>query len=166
MPLPLIDRISDSELKLVYRWMMVNGFAQCQMCGTTDDLTFDHIIPKIRGGGNSWDNLCIMCGPCNVAKGSRLISGLIPLGIESPHLSTVQIYDLEPGMRTFFGTIEAAGFVGHFNGKDMYVLEFSGENLLHSVMNSKQYRHSLTSSKIQSRPGEQRIPLDPRFVLV
>lgn len=166
MPLPLIDRISDSELKLVYRWLMSNGFQQCQLCATRDDLTFDHIIPKIRGGGNSWDNLCIMCGPCNVAKGSRIIKGLIPLSMEAPMLDTVQVYDLQPGMKTFFGTVEAAGFVGHFNDKDMYVIEFSGEDLMLSVMNSKQYRHRMLRNGVQSRPGDQKIPLDPRFVLV
>lgn len=166
MPLPLIDRISNSEMKLVYKWLMKNGFEQCQICGTREDLTFDHIIPKIRGGGNSWDNLCIMCGSCNVAKGSRIVPGLIPLSVESSRIDTIQIYDLEAGMHTFFGTVEAAGFVGHFNGKDMYVVEFSGENLLHSVMTHKQYRHSLTSERVQSRPGDQKIPLDPRFCLV
>lgn len=166
MPLPLIDRISDSELKLVYRWLMNNGFEHCQLCGTSEDLTFDHIIPKIRGGDNSWDNLCIMCGPCNVAKGSRIIKGLIPLSIEAPRLHTVQVYDLQPGMHTFFGIVEASGFVGHFNGKDMYVIEFSGPDLMLSVMNSKQYRHRIARNGIQSRPGDQQIPLDPRFVLV
>lgn len=166
MPLPLIDRISDSELKLVYRWLMNNGFEHCQICWTSEDLTFDHIIPKIRGGSNSWDNLCIMCGPCNVAKGSKIIQGLVPLSSQAPKLTTVQIYDLQPGMRTFFGVIEATGFVGHFNNKDMYVIEFSGENLLRSVMNTKQLRHSLANSNCQSRPGDQQIPLDPRFCLV
>lgn len=166
MPLPLIDRISDSELKLVYKWLMQNGFEQCQLCGATENLTFDHIIPKIRGGGNSWDNLCIMCGPCNVAKGSRIIKGLIPLSVEPPQYNSSQVYDLQPGMKTFFGTVEASGFVGHFNGKDMYVIEFSGEDLMLSVMNCKQYRHRIARNGVQSRPGDQMIPLDPRFVLV
>jgi len=166
MPLPLIDTISNSELRLVYKWLMKNGFVHCQLCGTADDLTFDHIIPKIRGGGNSFDNLCIMCGPCNVAKGSRIIKGLIPLNVEAPDLTTMQVYDLQPGMHTFFGIVEATGFVGHFNGKDMYVIEFSGEDLVLSVMNTKQYHNRIARKRVDSRPGDQKIPLDPRFVLV
>jgi 5-methylcytosine-specific restriction endonuclease McrA len=43
----------------------------CQYCGSPDDLTFDHIIPKSRGGRTSWDNIVTACAPCNLAKGGR-----------------------------------------------------------------------------------------------
>jgi 5-methylcytosine-specific restriction endonuclease McrA len=35
-------------------------------------LTFDHVIPRSRGGRTSWDNVVTACGPCNLRKGSRL----------------------------------------------------------------------------------------------
>lgn len=165
MPLPLIDRISDSELKLVYKWLMQNGSAQCQICSTRDDLTFDHIIPKIRGGSNDLGNLCILCANCNVAKGSRLMN-LIPLTVDAPHFDLIQIYDLEPGVFTIYGRVEAVGFVGKFNGKDMYVIEFSGEDLLCSVLTGQRLYRRLAKKPVQSRPGDQMIPLDPRFCLV
>ena len=168
MVLPLLDRISNNEFKLIYKWYMRNGFACCQLCGSREDLTFDHIIPKIRGGGNGLNNLCFMCKTCNVKKGSRIIHGLIPLSIESPYIHTALVYDLVPGMKTLFGEVEALGFVGSYSNKDMYVIEFSGENPIASVMTAKQLRDRLSARRpnVHSRPGSQEVPLDPRFCLV
>ncbi len=47
----------------------------CQYCGClekTSDLTFDHVIPKSRGGGTSWTNIVTACRTCNVEKGHKL----------------------------------------------------------------------------------------------
>lgn len=40
----------------------------CELCGSTDDLTRDHIIPISKGGTNDPSNLRILCRPCNSAK--------------------------------------------------------------------------------------------------
>ena len=45
----------------------------CQYCGDKDDLTFDHLIPRSRGGTSSWDNIVASCAPCNRRKGDRLL---------------------------------------------------------------------------------------------
>jgi hypothetical protein len=42
--------------------------------GKTIKFTKDHIIPKARGGGNSYKNLQTMCEPCNTKKGCRMPS--------------------------------------------------------------------------------------------
>jgi 5-methylcytosine-specific restriction endonuclease McrA len=34
-------------------------------------LTIDHVIPKSKGGDDSWDNLVAACLPCNNKKGDR-----------------------------------------------------------------------------------------------
>jgi 5-methylcytosine-specific restriction endonuclease McrA len=44
---------------------------RCQYCGCRDRLTIDHIIPKSRGGRDTWDNLVSACIPCNNKKGDR-----------------------------------------------------------------------------------------------
>jgi len=57
---------------------------QCQYCAnyfTDDKLTMDHVMPKSRGGDNSWENLVAACKKCNQKKGSRTVkeSGMMPL---------------------------------------------------------------------------------------
>jgi len=50
----------------------------CQYCGSRGDLTFDHVLPRSRGGVTSWENVVAACSPCNLRKGNRLLrnSGL------------------------------------------------------------------------------------------
>jgi 5-methylcytosine-specific restriction endonuclease McrA len=43
----------------------------CQYCGATGDLTFDHVVPRARGGVTSWENVVAACAPCNLHKGSK-----------------------------------------------------------------------------------------------
>ena len=42
----------------------------CQYCGARDDLTFDHLLPRSRGGHTTWDNVVAACSPCNLRKGN------------------------------------------------------------------------------------------------
>jgi len=56
----------------------------CQYCGdafASENLTFDHVIPKARGGTTLWGNVVTACAPCNLSKGHRLPkeSGMYPL---------------------------------------------------------------------------------------
>ena len=48
-----------------------DGFA-CQYCGSPDELTFDHVIPRSRGGRTTWENIVTACAPCNLTKGGRM----------------------------------------------------------------------------------------------
>ncbi len=34
-----------------------------------DDLTFDHVVPRSRGGRTTWENIVTACAPCNLAQG-------------------------------------------------------------------------------------------------
>ena len=43
---------------------------QCQYCGSRDELTFDHVIPRAKGGQTTWENVVAACSPCNLKKGS------------------------------------------------------------------------------------------------
>ncbi|NJN27463.1 MAG: HNH endonuclease [Cyclobacteriaceae bacterium] len=45
-----------------------DGFT-CQYCGTNQDLTLDHLIPKAKGGETKWNNLVTACKKCNSRKG-------------------------------------------------------------------------------------------------
>ena len=44
----------------------------CQYCGEKKDLTFDHLLPKSKGGVTDWENVVTACSTCNVKKGGRL----------------------------------------------------------------------------------------------
>ena len=44
----------------------------CQYCGAHDDLTFDHVVPRSKGGHTTWDNVVTACSPCNLIKGGHL----------------------------------------------------------------------------------------------
>lgn len=45
---------------------------KCVYCGRGDlQLTLDHIIPRSRGGGDTWENLVAACLKCNNKKGDR-----------------------------------------------------------------------------------------------
>jgi 5-methylcytosine-specific restriction endonuclease McrA len=43
----------------------------CQYCGSGEELTFDHLIPRTYGGVTSWENVVTACSPCNLRKGGR-----------------------------------------------------------------------------------------------
>ncbi|MBT3307518.1 MAG: HNH endonuclease [Alphaproteobacteria bacterium] len=46
----------------------------CQYCGhafTSEILTFDHVVPRSRGGRSTWDNVVTACSPCNLRKGHQ-----------------------------------------------------------------------------------------------
>ncbi len=56
----------------------------CQYCGNkfrSEDLTFDHVIPRSRGGRTTWQNIVTSCEPCNLRKGNRSTRacGMLPL---------------------------------------------------------------------------------------
>lgn len=68
---------------------------RCALCGgkfkSLDEATIDHIIPKSRGGTNSWRNYQLAHGLCNQKKGSTLPtvwdkSTILSLLLESGHL--------------------------------------------------------------------------------
>ncbi len=49
-----------------------DGFS-CQYCGHGGELTFDHVIPRSRGGITSWENVVSACSSCNLKKGAKTL---------------------------------------------------------------------------------------------
>ena len=55
--------------------VFLRDYFTCQYCGTrkpTQELTFDHLVPRSRGGRTTWENVVTACGQCNLLKGNRL----------------------------------------------------------------------------------------------
>lgn len=46
---------------------------KCRNCGTTNNLTIDHIIPRSKGGTSRYENLQVLCGKCNVKKADKIM---------------------------------------------------------------------------------------------
>lgn len=77
-PIPTIIRIN--RYVRVRNWSAVLNKANilrrdnhcCQYCGAHNvPLTIDHVIPKVLGGKDTWENLVTACIPCNNKKGDR-----------------------------------------------------------------------------------------------
>ena len=52
--------------------ILVRDNYTCQYCGKQNkSLTVDHVIPKFRGGQDTWENLVAACKECNQTKGER-----------------------------------------------------------------------------------------------
>jgi len=45
---------------------------KCVKCGTTENLTLDHRIPRSRGGRSTMENLQTMCHDCNNEKADKM----------------------------------------------------------------------------------------------
>ena len=45
----------------------------CQYCADNSELTFDHMVPRSRGGRTTWSNVTTACAPCNLRKGGRTL---------------------------------------------------------------------------------------------
>jgi 5-methylcytosine-specific restriction endonuclease McrA len=64
-------RVPYRRVLLTRRNLLRRDGHACQYCGATDRLTMDHVVPKSRGGPDTWENLVAACVPCNNRKGSR-----------------------------------------------------------------------------------------------
>lgn len=59
-------KVTDRDVARLYA-------SSCVACGSTDDITADHIIPLAKGGRHSIGNLQPLCRSCNSSKSDRLM---------------------------------------------------------------------------------------------
>jgi len=64
-------KLPYKRIVLSRRNIMKRDNSTCQYCGSRSDLTLDHVIPRSRNGGDTWENLVTACNSCNVKKGNR-----------------------------------------------------------------------------------------------
>ncbi|MEZ4223449.1 MAG: HNH endonuclease [Polyangiaceae bacterium] len=68
------DRVPRSVVRLTRRNVMLRDEHTCQYCTRRlpiRELNLDHVLPRSRGGGDSWENLVTSCRSCNLRKGRR-----------------------------------------------------------------------------------------------
>ncbi|HEX9971350.1 MAG TPA: HNH endonuclease [bacterium] len=78
LPLPSIVRLTRyinvprKRIILSRKNIIKRDNHQCQYCGSRNGpVTIDHIIPRDRGGQDTWENLVSACVTCNNRKGNR-----------------------------------------------------------------------------------------------
>lgn len=73
--LEAIIRRPHPRVKLCRREIFIRDNFTCQYCGTrTHELTIDHVVPRSKGGGHSWENLVSACRSCNHRKGGKSLA--------------------------------------------------------------------------------------------
>ncbi len=74
----------------------------CQYCGggfNTHELTFDHVVPRSRGGRTHWENIVAACQCCNTRKGNHMPRDIGMYPLTEPRQPT--IYELQSHGRKF-----------------------------------------------------------------
>jgi 5-methylcytosine-specific restriction endonuclease McrA len=80
LPRPAVVRLTNyvriprdtQKRRITRRAVFARDGWECQYCGSRGTLTVDHVIPRSKGGGSTWENIVASCAPCNRRKGDRL----------------------------------------------------------------------------------------------
>jgi 5-methylcytosine-specific restriction endonuclease McrA len=68
---PIRGRLIPSSVKLKV-WVRDGG--KCALCGSNEDLHFDHIIPYSKGGSSATaENIQILCAKHNLQKRDNIL---------------------------------------------------------------------------------------------
>jgi 5-methylcytosine-specific restriction endonuclease McrA len=74
----LLKYVPQKTRRNIVRFTRNNIFLRdhytCQYCGNKPSfgqLTMDHVVPVVKGGTKSWENIVTACRGCNLRKGGR-----------------------------------------------------------------------------------------------
>ncbi len=74
----------------------------CQYCNEpfpTQELTFDHVLPRSKGGRTSWENVVTACSTCNLLKGNYRTHEINMYPLQRPFQPTA--FQLQENGRAF-----------------------------------------------------------------
>ncbi|MEO0321627.1 MAG: HNH endonuclease [Myxococcota bacterium] len=80
MPMPAVVRLKARapqkahRIRFSRRNVLLRDGHRCQYCGAqkpAKELTYDHVLPRSKGGRTTWTNIVAACRPCNAQKGNR-----------------------------------------------------------------------------------------------
>jgi 5-methylcytosine-specific restriction endonuclease McrA len=67
-----LHAMTSSQARRMWREAIKEHWqCQCAYCGSTENLTLDHVKPKVQGGRDVSHNVVAACRKCNQEKGSR-----------------------------------------------------------------------------------------------
>lgn len=73
--LQIFDRLPKKDVKFTRQNIFERDDHECQYCGKSfepKELNLDHVVPRDKGGKNSWDNIVTSCIRCNTRKANKL----------------------------------------------------------------------------------------------
>jgi 5-methylcytosine-specific restriction endonuclease McrA len=100
--------------RLTRREAFLRDHHRCQYCGTeSGNLTIDHVVPRVRGGGHQWTNVVAACRGCNHRKAGRTPEEAGMRLLSQPKLPSASPYQrfqtyLREEWRRFVSAIESA----------------------------------------------------------
>lgn len=68
------DQVPRRSVRFNRRNLFARDGNRCQYCGDSypsSQLSFDHVLPRSRGGETNWENVVCACLRCNTKKGGR-----------------------------------------------------------------------------------------------
>jgi 5-methylcytosine-specific restriction endonuclease McrA len=69
----------DKKVALTRRSLAARDKFRCAYCSevvTLKNLTFDHLVPRSKGGKTVWENIVLACQPCNRLKANKTLREL------------------------------------------------------------------------------------------
>jgi 5-methylcytosine-specific restriction endonuclease McrA len=120
------DQLPMKETRLSRENIFARDGYVCQYCGhkfAVSQLSVDHVIPRERGGRNTWENLVTACKVCNEKKANRMPheAGMHLVGKPRrpprlPFAATAALrHDVEPVWKAFLPEIQSEGVVRNAN---------------------------------------------------
>ena len=82
--IPMPEKVAFTRFNVFLRDKFI-----CQYCSKSfkvEDLTFDHVIPRSKGGKTIWENVVTSCRKCNTQKGNRSLKKMGIQLLNSPHI--------------------------------------------------------------------------------
>ena len=65
-------KVPYKKIMLTRKNILARDGHRCQYCGSTKGpMTVDHVLPKMKNGNDSWENMVCACVKCNNKKGDR-----------------------------------------------------------------------------------------------
>lgn len=64
----MVQSVYRAKVPYTRKNVLIRDKYTCQYCGSTNDITVDHILPRSRGGKTDFLNCVASCKECNILK--------------------------------------------------------------------------------------------------
>lgn len=91
---PMQDHVPFTKYNVFLRDMFICQYCGENFFGRTSELTFDHVIPKSKGGRTDYTNISTACGKCNSMKENKSCAEAKMWPKVQPYIPSVyELYD-------------------------------------------------------------------------